>query len=113
MNDRREALINLLHYSHSIEDLAFSLQQFPWDSDESCVTLTRQHIIAALNRYVLGDLTTDQVESWANAIEGREDIDYESEHEEILHEIIHQLANPLLTSALDTQQAQMVLSSIS
>ena len=41
--------------------------------------LKKQQIVNILRRYFNGQLSSLDVENWANAIEGREDIEYESE----------------------------------
>jgi hypothetical protein len=109
MQSRTQLLANLLRYSHPLEETIANLRQFPWDSEVALIVLSRNHVVELLERYLLGNLANCDVEAWANAIEGREDINYESGHENILQEIIHILANPVLTEPLDHLLAERLI----
>jgi hypothetical protein len=106
---RKEALVALLAYNAPLDQLVCALKQFPWDSEQELVTLKPVHIRAVLLRYLAQEITAQQVEDWANAIEGREDIAFEEAFESILGECIHQLANPLLTKPLTKDLAEELL----
>lgn len=109
MQSRTQLLSNLLSYSHPLEQTVASLRQFSWDAEAGLIILSRNHAIQLLERYLRNDLANSDVEAWANAIEGREDIDYESGYEDSLQEIIHILANPILTEPLDVELAERLL----
>lgn len=112
MQSRTQLLANLLNYSHPIEHTLTGLRQFSWDAEAALIILSRNHLIQLLERYLRGDFANSDVEVWANAIEGREDIDYESGHEDALQEIIHTLANPILTEPLDNELAGRLLKTL-
>jgi len=59
-----------------------------------------------LRRFKSGGLSAQQAESWANVIEGREDIGVESDNRELLNEAIFDLANPDLQGSLTTAAAE-------
>jgi hypothetical protein len=101
MNDRKEILLQLINYNQPIGQIEATLKQSPWDSEITLVTLTRQHMVDVLSRYLKQELTSEQIEAWANITEGREDIAFEFEYEDSLQEVIYCLANPLLTSPLN------------
>ena len=46
--------------------------------------LAKQHIKRLLKKYLLERVDDDGVEKWANAIENREDIGFESGYEELI-----------------------------
>ncbi len=79
------------------------LKKFSWDSEVTEVILTRVHLRHILSLYLADRVSAVQLESWANAIEGREDIGFEAGYEDRLNEAIHQLANPLLTSPITVE----------
>jgi len=54
-------------------------------------------------------LTADDIEVWANSIEGRDDVDFDENNEELVGEILHELANPLLTYMLDEDRAKQLV----
>jgi hypothetical protein len=109
MQSRTHLLTDLLSYSRPLEQTVLSLRQFSWDADIALVTLNRHHIIQILQRYLRHDLVQSDVEAWANAVEGREDVSYEFGYEDVLQEIVHILANPILTSPLNDKLAERLL----
>lgn len=109
MQARTQLLAYLLDYTQPLAQTIAGLRQFPWDSDSGLIILKREHIIHLLERYLSGELTGRDIEAWANAIEGREDIDYAAGQEDVLQESIYMLANPILTEPLNTTSAQRLL----
>ena len=112
MKTHQEALSDLLLCRVPVGETVQAIRQFPWDSEAALTVLTRLHVTSILDRYLRGELSATQLEEWANAIEGREDIDFEPNHENDLQAIIHQLANPLLTKPITPETAQELLDAI-
>ncbi len=102
MTERKTVLQQLLMFSRPLPELRLSLSELPWDSDE-LVILKPKMIVAVLQRYLTGELSSSDMEDWANTIEGREDIGYEPLHSEALKDIVFELANPELTKSLDKE----------
>ncbi|MGK7946046.1 MAG: hypothetical protein AB4058_16410 [Microcystaceae cyanobacterium] len=109
---RHQLLNTLLKFEQPLSDTLNSLNNFSWDSEEVLVSLNKEHLINILQRYLQGELSLTDVENWANAIEGREDIEYEENYEEILEEILFVLANPLLSKPLSSHSAQDYLNQL-
>ncbi len=106
MTDKRvELLGRLLSMERSPSVIRSELGRFPWDSDEELVVLRRKHCIAILNRFLVGTVSAAEVEDWANTVEGRDDIGLEPGNESQLREMIHELANPMLTTPLTVDSA--------
>lgn len=103
MSDRHTVLRDLVEFAKPIDELRDALAVFPWDFRDIPLTMTADHIRRVIERYLKGELSAQHVEDWANLIEGREDIAFRSRDAETLHEIIYELANPLLTEALSPQ----------
>ena len=112
MKERERILLRLMQASDAIQNIQLDLNKLPWDSDKPLVTLTRPDIMRVLGRFINEELNENEVEAWANAIEGREDIDFEIGYEELLSDVIHQLANPLLTVRLTSTSAHEMLDSL-
>jgi len=83
------------------------LKNIPWDSEGEQVILKNEHIIHILQLFITDKFSAEDVECWANLIEGREDIDYEQ-----FNEIIYELANPILTFKLTKARANSILKSL-
>ena len=106
-SDRTAALNDLVTLSRPLPDVLGDLRVFGWDSADLLVTLTPSHIASVLNRFLCTELDGSVVENWANAIEGRDDIDYSTPQGVPL--AIYELANPLLTQPLTRQSAQQLV----
>lgn len=110
--NRLALLRHLLEFSEPIGDLADCLAQFDWDYEGERVTLTREHLRSVLRRFLLRELSAAEVESWANQIEGREDIDFESGFSDLIGDMIFDLANPDLVEHLTECVANEMINKI-
>jgi hypothetical protein len=87
-----------------------ALSLYEWDCIEPIIVLHLGDIISALRKYIEGGITEVDIENWANTIECREDIEYEEIHKDIISELIHELANPTLTTRLTVPRAKHLIS---
>jgi hypothetical protein len=106
VEQRIEALRGLIELRESIPVSISRLRQFPWDSDRALVVLTGNDLARMLDRYLQGELSNMELEEWANALEGRDDIGYEPSTDDNLRRIIFELANPLLATPIGPAQVQ-------
>ncbi len=110
---RLDDVAALLDFSASLTVLRQQLAAYPFDYTGEAVPLLRSHFDAVLRRYLLGDLTASDVEAWAEAIELREDVDYDDERDPFVHQMLFWLANPLINGALTPDTARDALNLIS
>ena len=106
--NRQAVLSSLIQFSETVTRLKVALESFPWDIDKPLVTLTRHDIIAILDRFIGGEFNVDVLEEWANLVESREDIAFESGHADKIKDAIFQLANPALCGPVVTQVPQII-----
>lgn len=100
-NDPRVgALQDLVRLRRSVPDAAAALAAFDWDSDEELVTLTRADAARLLTAYLDGTLTDADVVTWAEALEGRDDVGFEPSHDDTLKNLLFDLSTPELTEPL-------------
>jgi hypothetical protein len=111
MNAREKILERLITFQQPIDGIQAALATFPWDSETELVFLTPDNISSILRRYSAGDLGAKEIESWANMIEGRDDVGFGS-HQELTRDIMHELANPLLTQPFTPNRYEELLSRI-
>nr|WP_315466198.1 hypothetical protein [uncultured Rhodoferax sp.] len=104
---RSAALSALVKVSIPVPEAISNLTQFPWDSDSDLIVLCLGDFIEVLSRFDRGELAEADVEAWANALECREDIGYANS---TVRELLHELANPLLTKRLTPPRAASLLS---
>ena len=88
------------------------LGAFPWDSDVHLVVLTRHHVQAVLAAYLDGSLDEDDCESWAFALECRDDVGFEPGFEQLLKEFLFEVATPELEGRLSRAAADRWLSQL-
>ncbi len=93
MRNRAQVLSDLVQLNGDFRRLRDELRQFSWDADEAEFTITFEHVSKVLSLYTNGKIDAAVLEDWANAVEVREDVEYQDDR---LKEIIHELANPIL-----------------
>lgn len=111
--DRMGVLEMVVELSCSIDLIETRIREFAWDYDGLPFELKRAHIIHVLKRYLVGELNADEVGRWANMLEGRDDICFESGSEGRLDRAIYELANPYLTAPLDEMRANNLVEILS
>jgi len=104
-----DILLNLINFSKNISAIKSDLAKIGFDSESELVTITQNTIANILNRVIDKEISYELLEEWANLIECREDIGYE---DEILQEIIFELANPCLYGKIDKEKIYMILDKI-
>jgi len=102
--------MSLVTLSEQVNAICSELSNLGWDSNYDLVIFKKNHALSVLWRLLEGEISPSQVEEWANAIEGREDIGFDNEHANVLQEFIYELANPSLTRALTISSAREWLS---
>jgi hypothetical protein len=90
---REQAVADLVRLRRPLAEAITSLRRFPWDSDEELVELGPADLRRVLDRCLAGDLSAEQLEDWANAVESREDIAFEPRD---VIDLVAELANPTL-----------------
>ena len=67
--ERYTVLKSLLEFSESVDRLRSLLGSITWDFDGVPLRMNRDHVRTILARYVDGDLSSQDVEDWANFME--------------------------------------------
>lgn len=111
MDSRESLLKDLLSLMRPISDIARDLSAYGWDAPDPLVVLDAVHISSVLSRFMAGELSSVQVDEWANCIELRDDIEYDPSSAVGL--ALHELANPLLTCPLTRQSATTLVATLS
>jgi hypothetical protein len=101
--DRVSSVIALLDAQRPLPELQAELAAFPWDCEHELASLSSRHIQNVLTRFLEGALSPAQVEAWANAVEGREDVTISPG---LVQDALHELANPQLTESFTVNRAR-------
>ena len=99
----KEVLGDLLLFSIPLPALRSQLSG-QREGEQALATLERRHLKDVLGRYLAGSLLQEQVEEWANLVEGRRDIDIPND--DAIQKVLHRLANPTITIALTPESAR-------
>ena len=108
---RASALDDLIAFRKPLNFLAEMVSDLGW-SETPAAVLTADHIVSVLQRFRSGALTASDVEGWADLIECREDIDYQSDRYEEILQAIYVLANPVLNGLPDEALTDQVIGSL-
>lgn len=107
---RKVLLEKLIHLDSPLKKVMAELDSLGWDWDgDDLVNLTGENIISILERYLQADLTEQEVEDWANAVEMREDIEFGNNNDKITMDAIFELANPALEGELTPETARALI----
>ncbi len=106
---RIEAVENLVNLNFDIQKCLEEIQKFDWDYNGVPFVLKRVEVEKVLALYLRGEITSEIVETWADAIELREDIAYEEADESWVDNVIYYLANPLLNEPTSIFLVQRLL----
>jgi hypothetical protein len=111
MQHRVLCLTRFLMLESTPREAAEELAAFSWDSDES-VEFSRGHVLNVLNKYLVNEVNSTFVEAWANFVEGREDLSFETNAADTLRAIIFELANPVLQGNLTRLRASEMVNEL-
>ncbi|ULH30700.1 hypothetical protein FH581_017495 (plasmid) [Leptospira weilii] len=109
MDNRHTIILKLINFEDSTEKLKNSLKSFAWDYEGPRAELNCEHLCKVIQRYLDGDLTSYDIEEWANLIEGREDITFDLSNKVLLQDIVNELANPELTIKLSEKRGKEII----
>ena len=103
---REQVVQSLVLLDRPLPSLESALRSFPWDWEGPPIaTVDVIAVASVLRRYAAGELTDEQVEHWANLIEGRDDVEFTPE----ASAAVFYLANPLLNGPV-AEVAPLLLS---
>ncbi|WP_286235654.1 hypothetical protein [Thalassotalea sediminis] len=103
MTDRSELIKGIAQIGANYSDYKKEIQEYPWDCDSELYFLTKQDLLSVFSRFESGELDSDAIENWANFLECRDDLGYESDYEDELRDMIFLLANPVINYSIDVK----------
>jgi len=107
MIDRKKTLQDLIEFRKKPSVMHAALSAFEWDCDEELVQMERRQIATVLQKYIAGETSDEEIEDWANLIEGRDDINYAE-----VEDVLHVLANPAITYKLTPSVAVSLIDNL-
>lgn len=107
--ERLEWVTKLIGFEGDIEETIQKLNTFEWDYTGDPIVLRKEDAASVLERYIDGQITSGDIEKWADAIELREDIAYEPSSFEWLENVICTLSAPEINGLIDAKQIHALL----
>ncbi|WP_328647404.1 hypothetical protein OHS58_05810 [Amycolatopsis sp. NBC_00348] len=104
--DRAAALLDILELHRSVPDAVRELSRFDFDGEEDLVTLTPAHVTAFLRGYLSGALTENDVEVWAEALAGRDDVGLLEGYGNLLKQVLFELSTPEINEPIGFEMAR-------
>ena len=99
----KDTLNKLVAFTEPIETLENEMSKVPWDI-EPVVIITYSNLIEVFERFLKKEISASDLERWAELIEARDGIDYESKSDlPGIVDIIFQLANPEINNEITDQ----------
>ena len=103
-SDRHRRLLDdLITLSSSPESMGELAAYFDWDG-EPVVEMTSADMVSVLDRYLGGEVTSQQLEGWAEALVGRSDIGLQPGAEELLKQLLFEISTPEINFEITPSQ---------
>jgi len=106
--ERKQIIEHLVKLDMPLMEIMKQLAEFKWDSEE-LVTLTVENLTDKLNRILDGSLDAEEVSAWADIVEMRDDIDYETDE---VKQAIFEMANPDINGELNQDKVSSLMRSL-
>jgi hypothetical protein len=106
VDSRQEAVADVVHRRRPLIEAVMTLRRYPWDCEEELVELGPNVLRSALTDFLAGFISAADLEDWANAVEGRDDIAFVPSG---VVDVVAALANPLLYEPLTRETALQLL----
>ena len=109
MRPRIAILNDLIGLKGELSNLKLELSEYAWDSESTLLTISKSSFISVAHRYLNDSLSDLELEDWADTIECRDDIDFDSE---LIREYIYELANPSINGKITKGKVTKMVSDL-
>lgn len=96
ISSRVSALKDLVELRRPIAESMLALAQFGWDSQVELIELSLLDFVRVLDNYLNGSLTSEEVEMWAEALIGRDDVGLQKGAEDVLRTAMFEYSTPTI-----------------
>jgi hypothetical protein len=109
MKSRKSLITDLFFFNRDLIELKNDLTFYEWDSEQALLTIDKKKLYIIITKFISKSFTYHQIEEWANMIECRDDIDFETEK---LQQIIFELANPEINGEITKEKLLSILENL-
>lgn len=109
MEDRKAILLQIFKRKDRLDILKKKIDTFDWDFEYPLLVIKEVDMQHELLRFITEEVSFSEIEEWANILEGREDINFESEK---IEQIIYELANPIINQKITYELLKSMLNEL-
>jgi hypothetical protein len=102
MNRRAEILHAFVKGEPVGNSLLEELRAFGWDwhEEEPLALVAKSDLLRIIDMFLSDQISADQLERWAEFLEVREDVDFDSHQRDLLRDVFFRIANPIVHEPL-------------
>jgi hypothetical protein len=108
MTTREELVKSLIEGKGDINRIIEKLSEYSYDSEPLAV-LTRENVIKLLKSFLEGNISSKDIQIWADAVEMRDDIDYEEGFEQVIADQLYILSEPEINGPLNGDTVKNII----
>lgn len=108
-NDKIKLILNeLLSFSYPLEIIRAKIQKYQYDlvDIEDVVVLNRHKLKKVMDMFLSGALDAHKLRDWAELVEARDGIAYESRHEKKIADILFWLSEPDMNGTITKEKVR-------
>ena len=109
MRNRKDILMDLFFFKADLSELQNELSQYPWDAEEHVLIVSQRDLTNVIVRCIKNEITIDEIVTWANVIECRDDLDFEVGE---MQEIVFELANPEINGEITKERLEEIINEL-
>ncbi|MBL1102576.1 hypothetical protein [Streptomyces coffeae] len=98
-----QKLLDLLHLNGRVNDLAPAAQSASHGEVNDVVCLCPEIAITALEKFIRGDISAQELIDWAEVVHSLETIGIPEEHEDLLLQFLFEISTPELFQEINTE----------
>ncbi|GAB2986028.1 hypothetical protein [Nocardioides montaniterrae] len=99
-DDHLITLTDLIELRRPIAEAVSGVAALDWDSDQEVAVLSLVDLKRVMEAFQRAELAADEVEAWAEALHGRDDVGFEAAHADLLAQALFELSTPELFGGL-------------
>lgn len=109
---QRDSLRALVSFEGSLAALQVAFEDASYDYEGEPVILTCAQLARGVRRYLDNEISASDLQTWADMIEGRPGIEYESSRQDLLGRVLLQLSTPHLNESMNPKLCWCILKAL-
>ncbi len=106
-------LTDLIELRQPVSETVEAASALPWDRNYDLVAFTADHAKVAVERFLANEVSSVELEAWAELVHGREDLAIDAHDRELIVQFLVEISTPELFGALTEDSAKAWLDRLS